>query len=139
MKTLLISLLSIIFLSSLLQANTSAEGLYDTKCSACHIKTRPVVKSALVAPPIMGVMRHVKMTYKTKEEAVKFISEYVMDPQKAKAVCMDNKIERFGLMPSQKGNLTDEELHTIAEWIYDNFPPVDFTGMNEGKKKGCGN
>lgn len=137
MKTILITLFCLASLSLSAQAKTSAEELYDAKCSSCHIKTRPINKASLIAPPIMGVMRHVKMNYATKEEAVKFISDYVMNPQKAKSICMEDKIERFGLMPSQKGNLSDEELHIISEWIYDNFPPLGFGGKNAGK--GCKN
>lgn len=139
MKTLIISFLILLTFNISIQADTSAEALYDAKCLSCHIKTRPTDISSLIAPPIMGVMRHVKITYKSKEEAIEFISEYVMDPQKAKAVCMDNKIERFGLMPSQKGKLTQEELRMISEWLYDNFPPAGFRGLNQGKNKGCGN
>ena len=78
--------------------------------------------STLIAPPIMGVMRHVKMTYTTKEEAVKFISTYALNPQKSKPVCMSRKIKHFGLMPSQKENVSIEELQTIASWMFDNFP-----------------
>ena len=80
----------------------------------------------LIAPPIMGVMRHVKMTYPDKEVAVKFMAEYVLEPSKNKAVCMPQKIQRFGLMPSQKGNVTKEELEKINSWLFDNFPSVMF-------------
>jgi len=89
--------------------------------------------STLIAPPVMGVMRHVKMTYKTKEDAVKFISTYALNPQKSKAVCMPQKIKRFGLMPSQKGNVSIEELQTIASWMFDNFPQKGFMGKGHGK------
>jgi len=102
-------------------AQTSGETLFNSKCASCHVKMRPADISTLVAPPVMGVMRHVKIKYKTKEEAVKFITEYTLDPQKSKAVCMADKIKRFGLMPSQKGNVSTEELALIAGWMYDNF------------------
>jgi len=42
-------------------------------------------------------------------------------------------------MHSQKGNLSEEELDLISNWIYDNFPPLGFTGKNQGKKKSCAN
>ena len=115
-------------------AETSGETLFETKCASCHVKTRPSDISTLVAPPIMGVARHVKMTYKTKEEAVKFITEYTLDPQESKAVCMPDKLKRFGLMPSQKGNVSKEELTTIAGWIYDNFGNQ---GQGQGRGKAC--
>jgi len=68
------------------------------------------------------------MKYNTKEDAVKFIADYVLHPSKEKALCKPQKIKRFGLMPSQKGNVTKEELEKIAGWLYDNFPPKWFKG-----------
>jgi len=115
-------------------AQTSGAELFGAKCASCHVKTRPSDISTLVAPPIMGVARHVKMTYKTKEEAVNFITEYALDPQESKAVCMPDKLKRFGLMPSQKGQVTKEELTTIAGWIYDNFGNQ---GQGQGRGKAC--
>jgi len=126
----------ILLLTNIIHAQDGAS-LFDAKCSACHVTTRPSDKSTLDAPPAMGVMRHVKMKYSTKDEAVKFISEYALNPQKSKAVCMPQKIKRFGLMPSQKGNVSKEELQTIAGWMYENFPPKGFHGMKKGRGKGC--
>ena len=120
-KNLLLTLSLITLSSYTLHAASSAETLFDSKCAACHVKARPDDKSTLVAPPVMGVMRHVKMEYSTKESAVAFMTSYVLDPQKAKAVCKAQSIERFGLMPSQKGNVSEAELKLISEWMYDNF------------------
>lgn len=122
MKTKILLLLGAVLLfTPMSYAQTSGETLFDAKCASCHVKMRPSDISTLVAPPAMGVMRHVKMTYGTKEEAIKFITEYALDPQESKAVCMADKIKRFGLMPSQKGQVTKEELSVIAGWMYDNF------------------
>ncbi|MCF6245086.1 MAG: cytochrome c [Sulfurovum sp.] len=126
-----------LLLTNTLYAQDGAS-LFDTKCAACHVTSRPSDKSTLVAPPVMGVMRHVKMRYTSKEEAVAFISAYALNPEASKAVCMPQKIKRFGLMPSQKGNVTKEELQTIASWMYDNFPPQGFQGMGRGQGKGQG-
>ena len=121
--TNLLSTLALIVLStSTLQAAQAGETLYTEKCAMCHINTRPDDKSTLIAPPIMGVMRHVKMTYPTKEEAVAFMTAYVLEPQKEKAVCRNESIQRFGLMPSQKGAITEAELKTVSAWLYDNYP-----------------
>ena len=110
--------------------------LFDAKCATCHQTSRPIDISTLKAPPVMGVMRHVKMKYTTKEEAVSFISDYVLDPKESKAVCMPQKIKRFGLMPSQKGKVNKEELQAIASWMYDNFPSKGFQGMGKDHKEG---
>ncbi len=133
-KIILLILGAIITLSSSIQATETAEGLYDTKCAMCHSKTRPADMNKVIAPAIMGVMRHVKMTYPKKEDAVKFIVDYVFEPSKDKAICKPQKIERFGLMPSQKDNVTKEELEKITGWMYDHFPPTGFRGMGQGKR-----
>lgn len=113
---------------------SNGESLFKAKCSACHISTFPEDKSKLVAPPLMGVMRHVKMKYSTKEKAVDFIVDYALNPSEQKAVCMPMKIKRFGLMPSQKGSVTQEELKEIASWMFENFPKK---GMAMHKGENC--
>ena len=131
------NLLYVAGMSTLLLAN-EASTLFNAKCAMCHVTSRPSDMSTLVAPPIMGVMNHVKMTYPNKADAVKFIVDYVQEPSKSKAVCMPQKIQRFGLMPSQKGNVTPEELEAIASWLYDNYPPKGFRGRGMGGGMGRG-
>ena len=122
--------------SSALYGQNGAE-LFEAKCSACHISSRPSKVSTLVAPPIMGVMRHVKMNFNTKKEALEFISDYALKPTRSKALCKSQKIMHFGLMPSQKGNVTQKELEKIASWMYDNFPPKRIY-QNSKKNHSCG-
>ncbi len=136
LKTILFTLGTIVAITSFLQATETAEGLFDAKCATCHSKTRPADISKVLAPALMGVMRHIKMSYPNKDEAVKFMVDYILDPQKAKAICMPQKIERFGLMPSQKGNVTEAELTKITSWMFDNFPPANFRGMGQGRGQG---
>ena len=121
MKTKILLFVAALLFTPMTYGQTTGESLFDAKCASCHVKIRPADISTLVAPPAMGVMRHVKMTYGTKEEAVKFITEYALDPQESKSVCMADKIKRFGLMPSQKGKVRKEELSIIAGWMYENF------------------
>lgn len=136
-KILLLTLVTTLLVIPSLYAQEGVP-LFQAKCAACHQITRPSDMSTLVAPPVMGVMRHVKMRYTTKDEAVKFIVAYVMNPEASKAVCMPEKIKRFGLMPSQKGNVSKEELQSIAAWMYDTFPPNGFQGMGRGQGQGKG-
>jgi len=136
LKEILLTLGMVTAMTPSLYAQDGA-ALFESKCAVCHTTTRPSNMSTLVAPPVMGVMRHVKMAYNTKEKAVKFVTEYALNPQTSKAVCMPQKMKRFGLMPSQKGNVTKEELQTIASWMYDNFPFKGFRGMDKGQGKSC--
>ena len=136
LKKTLVTLGVIVAFTSSLQAAETAEGLFDAKCAMCQ--TRPTDMSKVLAPALMGVMRHIKMAYPNKDEAVKFMVDYVLDPQKEKAVCMPQKIERFGLMPSQKGNVTEAELREITDWMFDNYPPANFKGRGQGNRQGKG-
>ncbi len=119
-----------------------AKSLFEQKCMVCHIASKPTPKqrSKMSAPPAFGVMYHVKERYPKRSEAVDFIVEYAMNPDKKRALCMPMTIERFGLMPSLKGIVTEDELRAIADYMYDNFPPEWFTHPKRGagcSKKGC--
>ncbi len=107
--------------------------LFSQKCVACHTLGKPADKNSVVAPALNGVMRHLKMSYPDKTKAVAFIKDYVITPTESKAICMPQKIKRFGLMPSQKGNVTPQELDLIANWMFDNYPQKGFKGMGHGK------
>ncbi len=98
--------------------------LFEQNCKACHIDTKPTpaMRSKLKAPPIMGVMWHVKQEFKSKDEAIAFITEYIANPTAKKAICPS--IKRFGLMPALA--LPKEDRRKIAEYLYDTFPPKGF-------------
>jgi len=104
--------------------------MFQAKCASCHTTSRPEDMSKLIAPPVMGVMRHVKMEYPEKDKAIAFMKDYVLNPSADKAVCMPQKIKRFGLMPSQKESVKEKELDVILPWMFDNFPPKGFKGGN---------
>ena len=137
LKYTLLALSTFASLTATLSASEDAAMLFDSKCAVCHVKIKPADKHKLVAPPVMGVMRHVKMKYANKKDAVNFITEYVLNPQRDKAVCMAQKIKRFGLMPSQKGNVSKAELEIIASWMYDTFPTKGFKGKMHKEGQSC--
>lgn len=131
--------------------NTEGEALFKAKCSSCHVSSKPEDMSKLLAPPIMGVMMHLKKGIEGKDEAEKrkntiaFIIDYVQNPSAEKSFMEPHAIERFEVMPSQKENVTPEELDIIANYLYDNFPSkgMNHKKMKEGNKKescgdGCG-
>jgi hypothetical protein len=70
--------------------------------------------------------------------SIEFLVDYVQNPSKDKAVCMPQKISKFGLMPSQKENITPKELEIVTGWMFDNFPPSNFKGRGMGMGKGMG-
>jgi cytochrome c len=134
MNKLVTFFLVLLSIGNIAYAESQGELLFDQKCAACHSKSFPKDMNAVVAPAVMGVMRHVKVDYPKKADAVAFIKDYALNPSRDKAICMEQKIKRFGLMPSQKGNVTEEELEVIASWMFDNFPPTDFSGMGMGNR-----
>ncbi len=107
--------------------------LFYKKCNVCHIDSRPTKEQApyLLAPPIMGVLYHVKDGIKAdnpaekRKKAIAFIMDYVHNPDKSKSLCEAHAIKRFGIMPSLKASVTQEELRLIANYLYDNYPPAD--------------
>lgn len=112
----LISALSVLLAFGInLSASNAGEELFKTKCASCHIMTMPQDKSTLIAPPLMGLMYHMKEHFQSKEEMMLHINSFVMKPTKEKAIC--RSVRRFGVMPSQEGLLSAEELNTIALWM----------------------
>ena len=134
MKKTIITLVGVMSLAVSAFASNNAELIFDNKCSMCHKKIMPKDKSNMIAPALVGVMRHLKMTYPNKEDAIRFMVDYVQYPSKEKAICMPQKIARFGVMPSQKGNITPQELKEVSAWMFDNFPAANFRarGMQQG-------
>jgi len=121
----------ILSMAVLVAAATASEGerLFDEKCAMCHIKQKPTpeMRGQLVAPPAMGVMFHVKDAFgEDRKAAIAFVKDYVIHPDAAKAKCLPQSLNRFGVMPSQQGLVSDAELHEIADYMYDNFPPSGF-------------
>lgn len=101
------------------------EKLFDSHCISCHIKTKPTkeMKSSFIAPPISGVVKNIKRAFEEDRQAtIAFIVSYTLNPKEQDAKCKPKAIERFGLMPSQKDNVTVDELESIANYMYDYFP-----------------
>ena len=116
MRKLIIAL-SVGFVS-ILSANDGAK-LFATKCAMCHV-VEFKDKSSLLGPPINKVMIQVKTNFPKKEDAIAFIKDYTLNPDPKKTICPS--IDLFGVMPSQKGVVTLQELDKIANYIYENFP-----------------
>jgi hypothetical protein len=127
------------------ETNAEGKALFMAKCTMCHITTKPTDMSTLIAPPMMGVMMHLKQAIKGKDETskrektIEFIVDYVQNPSADKSMIEPQAIKRFKLMPTQKENVSVVELTKIANYVYDNFPPkgMSHEKMHKGSK-GCG-
>lgn len=124
-----------------LEANAlNGEKIFDAKCASCHVKliskeeTLKRIKQ-MKAPPMIEVSHQLKSNIKITEDidneihravVVAFIKDYVINPHLDKSMCNGGALDRFGLMPSQKGKISDEELDTVAQWVYDYYESKRF-------------
>jgi len=102
----------------------NGEMLIKEKCAACHnLKMPPDTYEDEKAPPMMAVVFHLKDFMKINndqdkmEKFIPFIQDYVIDPSKEKSYCDEESLKSYGVMPSQKGNVTQDELKAIAEYM----------------------
>ena len=102
-----------------------AAGIFRAKCQLCHT-TRQVSsfeREKLLGPPIEEVMLKVKEKYPIREDAVRFIADYVRAPSIDKALCPS--LDRYGLMPSLKRTLPKAEAEAVATMLFDTYPRGD--------------
>ncbi|WP_457592239.1 c-type cytochrome [Hydrogenimonas sp.] len=104
-------------------ANMGGEKLLEKHCTSCHMASNPTAEKVkhMVAPPMWGIVRHLKKRLKGKEEYIAFVSSYIMSPSKENARFTKEAIARFGLMPSMKGTITEKEARIIAEYLYNTY------------------
>lgn len=99
--------------------------LLTQKCSACHNLDMPPKSYANEkAPSMMAVTFHMKDFIKSDNPSehegkiVDFVQDYVIEPSAKKSLCDKKSLESYGLMPSQKGKVSDDELEAIVHYIY---------------------
>ena len=127
------ALLSILLLNSILFAVDGYE-VYKMHCASCHVETmkeKEALKklNVLSAPPMPKVAQRVKENIIVADEDddvhrylfVLFVKDYVINPLLDNSMCEAVAINKFGVMPSLKGNVNEKERRAVAEWIYDRF------------------
>lgn len=126
-----------IMISTLLA--TDGYEVYKQKCMQCHIeminKSETIKRfKTLKAPPMIEVANQLKNNIIIKDEdedvhrqvVIAFIKEYIDKPDLQYTMCHPMAIEKFGVMPSLKGQLSDKEKQAVAEWIYDRYEGQEF-------------
>lgn len=106
----------------------NGEKLLHDKCSSCHnLDLPPKTYENEIAPPMMAVSFHIAGFMQTSDEsmripkAIEFVKDYVINPSAEKSFCDKKSLQDYGLMPSQKGKVTEEELEAIAKYMFSHF------------------
>ncbi len=111
-------------------ASTGAE-LTKNNCASCHMLTTPTpdMIPTMKAPAMDAVMFHINLVMDKQEEIKAFIMDYAVNPDASKSVCESNKVQKFGVMPSLKGKVSEKDLATIADHMMATFPSPEFVSM----------
>ena len=127
-STLVLILLFLIGCSDTPQHHLDGKKLIEQKCAQCHnIDLPPKTYDNEVAPPMMAVAFHLRAFVPARSEsdkipnAINFVKEYVISPSASKSYCDKESLKSYGVMPSQKGKVTQEELQAIAEYMFKHF------------------
>ena len=91
--------------------------LFVRHCASCHKMKGPPQN----APPVFGVVNHVKQRFPGRWAFVERIVSWVKEPRLEDAL-MPGAIRRFGLMP--KLDIPENEVRLIAEYLYDGKPDL---------------
>ncbi len=129
----------------------NAEKLIHDKCASCHnLDLPPKNYDNEIAPPMMAVSFHIVSFMQTPDEsmripkAIEFVKDYVIKPSADKSFCDKKSLQDYGVMPSQKGKVTEDELDAIAKYMFFNFTKKrldkaqkelsTFNKLSDGKK-----
>jgi cytochrome c len=106
----------------------NGEILIQKKCAKCHnLDMPPKSYENEIAPSMMAVTFHLKDFIKSNNpsehegKVISFIKDYVVAPSREKSFCDKASLDSYGVMPSQKGNVTQDELEAIAHYMYQTF------------------
>jgi cytochrome c len=119
-----------------------AKKLIVSKCASCHnLEMPPVISDDELAPPMMAVAFHVKSFVTPSDEsqriykAIEFVVDYVHYPSLEKSFCDKDSLKRYGLMPSQKDSVTEDEVEAIASYMFENFTQENLSKMQKLQAK----
>jgi len=102
--------------------------LLTQKCASCHnLDMPPKNYDNEIAPSLMAVTFHLKDFITSsnpsehKSKIISFVKDYVVNPTAEKSICDKSSLETYGLMPSQKGKVTDDEVEAMVEYMYEYY------------------
>ena len=144
MRKLYISLATLFFLTGCMEEKPNLNGgaLLEQKCASCHNLDMPVKNFEKdVAPAMMRVTFHLKNFVKSsnpaehKSKVISFVQDYVINPSVDKSICDKDSLKEYGMMPSQKGKVSEDELFAIAGYMYDTYDNQKLLAILAEKKR----
>ena len=116
--------------------------LLEQKCSRCHNPAFPPKDfKNEKAPSFMTMSFHFhnwmkgNSEYEKMSQFVEFAKDYVTNPTVQKSYCPPDMLKQYGLMPSQKGKVTSDEIAAIIKYIYKNYTPEKLAKKQEALEK----
>ncbi len=135
MKNIVIS--SLLFSINLFA--TDGYEVYKKNCMSCHVEIMQKGEAlknlkSMKAPPMVEVSSRLKENIIIKDDEddihrhlfILFVKDYITNPIIGKSMCNAGALERFGVMPSLEGKISNEEKQAVAEWLYDRYENVKF-------------
>lgn len=135
----MMKMISIIALLSSMLFGVDGYEVYKKNCASCHIeimKKSEVMKkfNTLKAPPMIEVSNRIKENIIIRDEDedvhrhifILFVKDYIVNPSLEYSMCHPQAIEKFGIMPSLKNDLNEQEKEAVAIWLYERYENVPF-------------
>lgn len=138
----LVLLLALLFASGCMEPKQHYNGelLLKEKCVSCHnLEMPPKTYKDEKAPPMMAVAFHVKDFMKVstpsdkKPKFIEFFKDYVLHPSAEKSFCDKESLQSYGVMPSQAGSVSADEVGAIAEYVYDFYDQEKFLAQMKAR------
>ena len=111
--------------TTILFSQPTGKEVFNQNCASCHANILGVTNDGgydnsyiTPAPYVSDLVRKLKDETKTEEKFAEFIKEYIENPSKRKTIYGKEAIKKFGLMPSLKGAINDEEKSLLIKYLY---------------------
>ncbi len=140
----IIFLTPLIFLGCSKERHVNLDGkkLLSEKCSSCHnLDMPPKTFKDEKAPPMMAVSFHVLDFIKASTpadklpNAIEFVVDFTQNPSVSKSFCDKESLKTYGLMPSLKGKVSEDELRSIAEYFFTHYTKENLLAQMKRQKE----
>jgi len=107
-------------LTTTLFAQETGASLTDSTCSTCHLfssNSNKLTDGKMGGPPMWGILKKIRNKYPDKASQIAFIADYAMHPSEEKMLFPAATREYFGVMPSMKDRVNEQQIQQIAKFL----------------------